>query len=150
MSNEGLRKPAKQDQMSDFRRVTDDFSTAPQISVADVAEAARLGFTTIINNRPDGEDPDAPQSADIAAAAKAAGLNYVHIPVRGGPGPAEVEAMKAAIDQAEGPVLAFCRSGTRSIVTWSIGQATSGAMSRGELTDLGRAAGYDLSGVLGG
>jgi uncharacterized protein (TIGR01244 family) len=136
--------------MSDFRRVTDDFSTAPQISVADVAEAARLGFTTIINNRPDGEDPDAPQSADIAAAAKAAGLNYVHIPVRGGPGPAEVEAMKAAIDQAEGPALAFCRSGTRSIVTWSIGQATSGAMSRGELTDLGRAAGYDLSGVLGG
>ena len=58
--------------------------------------------------------------------------------------------MKSAIDQAEGPALAFCRSGTRSIVTWSIGQATSGAMSRGELTDLGRAAGYDLSGVLGG
>jgi len=136
--------------MSDFRRVTDDFSTAPQISVADVAEAARQGFTTIINNRPDGEDPDAPQSADIAAAAKAASLNYIHIPVRGGPGPAEVEAVKQVIDAADGPVLAFCRSGTRSIVTWSIGQATSGAMSRGELTDLGRAAGYDLSGVLGG
>jgi len=136
--------------MSDFRRVTDDFSTAPQISVADVAEAARQGFTTIINNRPDGEDPDAPQSADIAAAAKAAGLNYIHIPVRGGPGPAEVEAVKQVIDAADGPVLAFCRSGTRSIVTWAIGQATSGAMSRGELTDLGRAAGYDLSGVLGG
>ncbi len=46
--------------MSDFRRVTEDFSTAPQISVADVAEAARLGFRTIINNRPDGEDPSAP------------------------------------------------------------------------------------------
>ena len=82
--------------MSDFRRVTDDFTTAPQISVADVAEAARLGFTTIINNRPDGEDPDAPQSAEIAAAAKAAGLAYVHIPVVGGPGPAEVEAVKQA------------------------------------------------------
>jgi uncharacterized protein (TIGR01244 family) len=136
--------------MSDFRRVTDDFSTAPQISVADVAEAARLGFKTIINNRPDGEDPDAPQSADIEAAARAAGLDYVHIPVRGGPGPAEVEAVKEVVDNAGGPVLAFCRSGTRSIVTWSIGQATSGAMSRGELTDLGRAAGYDLSGVLGG
>jgi uncharacterized protein (TIGR01244 family) len=47
-------------------------------------------------------------------------------------------------------VLAFCRSGTRSITTWSIGQAMSGAMSRGELVSLGRAAGYDLSGVLGG
>ncbi len=74
----------------------------------------------------------------------------MHIPVRGGPGPAEVEAVKEVVDAAEGPVLAYCRSGTRSIVTWSIGQATSGAMSRGELTDLGRAAGYDLSGVLGG
>jgi uncharacterized protein (TIGR01244 family) len=58
--------------------------------------------------------------------------------------------MRRAFEAASGPVLAFCRSGTRSIVTWSIGQATSGAMSRGELTDLGRAAGYDLSGVLGG
>jgi uncharacterized protein (TIGR01244 family) len=136
--------------MTSFRRVTDDITVSPQITVADVDEAARQGFRTIINNRPDGEDPDAPQSADIEAAAKAAGLNYVHIPVRGGPGPAEVEAVKEVVDNADGPVLAFCRSGTRSIVTWSIGQATSGAMSRGELTDLGRAAGYDLSGVLGG
>ena len=136
--------------MSDFRRVTDDFSTAPQISVADVAEAARLGFTTIINNRPDGEDPAQPASAEIEAAAKAAGLAYAFVPVRGGPGPAEVEAVKEIVDAAEGPVLAFCRSGTRSITTWSIGQAQSGAMSRGELVSLGRQAGYDLSGVLGG
>jgi len=136
--------------MSDFRRVTDDFSTAPQISVADVAEAARLGFTTIINNRPDGEDPAQPASAEIEAAAKAAGLAYAHVPVRGGPGPAEVEAVREIVDAAEGPVLAFCRSGTRSITTWSIGQAQSGAMSRGELVSLGRQAGYDLSGVLGG
>ena len=136
--------------MSDFRRVTDDFSTAPQISVADVAEAARQGFRAIINNRPDGEDPSQPAGAEIEAAARAAGLAYAHIPVRGAPGPAEVAAVKAVIDNAEGPVLGFCRSGTRAIVAWSIGQATSGAMSRGELTDLGRAAGYDLSGVLGG
>lgn len=136
--------------MSDFRRVTEDLSVAPQISVSDVAEAAAQGFTTIINNRPDGEDPDAPQSAEIAAAAKAAGLTYVHIPVRGAPGPAEVEAVRQAIDAAPGPVLSYCRSGTRSIVTWSIGQATSGAMTRGELVGLGREAGYDLTGVLGG
>jgi len=70
--------------------------------------------------------------------------------VRGGPGPAEVEAVREIVDAAEGPVLAFCRSGTRSITTWSIGQAQSGAMSRGELVSLGRQAGYDLSGVLGG
>jgi uncharacterized protein (TIGR01244 family) len=136
--------------MSDFRRVTDELSVAPQISVADVAEAARQGFRTIINNRPDGEDPSQPASAEIEAAAEAAGLTYVHIPVRGSPGPAEVEAVREVVDAAEGPVLAFCRSGTRSIVTWSIGQAMSGAVPRGELVSLGRAAGYDLTGVLGG
>jgi uncharacterized protein (TIGR01244 family) len=136
--------------MSDFRRVTDDLSVAPQISVADVAEAGRRGFTTIINNRPDGEEPGQPTSAEIEAAAQAAGLRYVHIPVRGAPGPAEVEAVRRVVDDADGPVLSYCRSGTRSIVTWSIGQAMSGARTRGELVSLGREAGYDLSGVLGG
>ncbi|HEV7386421.1 MAG TPA: TIGR01244 family sulfur transferase [Phenylobacterium sp.] len=136
--------------MTDFRHITDDLSVAPQIGVADVAEAARQGFTTIINNRPDGEEPSQPPGAAIEAAAKAAGLAYVHIPVRGAPGPAEVEAVRQVVDAAEGPVLAFCRSGTRSITTWSIGQAMSGAMSRGDLVSLGRQAGYDLSGVLGG
>jgi uncharacterized protein (TIGR01244 family) len=136
--------------MPDFRRVTDDFTTAPQISVADVAQAAAMGFTTIICNRPDGEDPGQPTAAEIEAAATAAGLTYAHIPVRGAPGPAEVEAMRQAVDAAPGPVLAYCRSGTRSITTWAIGQAMSGAMARGELVSLGRAAGYDLSGALGG
>jgi uncharacterized protein (TIGR01244 family) len=136
--------------MTDFRHITDDLSVAPQIGVADVAEAARQGFTTIINNRPDGEEPSQPPGAAIEAAAKAAGLAYVHIPVRGAPGPAEVEAVRQVVDAAEGPVLAFCRTGTRSITTWSIGQAMSGAMSRGDLVSLGRQAGYDLTGVLGG
>jgi uncharacterized protein (TIGR01244 family) len=136
--------------MSDFRRVTDDFTTAPQISVADVAQAAALGFATIICNRPDGEDPGQPSAAEIAAAAQAAGLAYVHIPFSGPPGPAQVEAMRQAVDASEGPVLAYCRSGTRSITCWAIGQAMSGAMGRGDLVSLGRAAGYDLSGALGG
>jgi uncharacterized protein (TIGR01244 family) len=136
--------------MSDFRRVTDDFTTAPQISVADVAEAARQGFKTVINNRPDGEEPGQPAAAEIEAAAKAAGLAYFHLPVRGGPTPDQVERTKAILAEADGPILAFCRSGTRSIVTWSLSQVQSGALPRGELVDLGRQAGYDLSGVLGG
>ena len=135
--------------MPDFRHVTDQLSVAPQISLADVAEAARLGFKTLISNRPDGEEPGQPTAAEVAAAAAAAGLAFHHIPVRGGPGPAEIDATQAVLAEAETPVLAFCRSGTRSIVTWSICQASSGAMSRGELAGLGRAAGYDLSGVLG-
>jgi uncharacterized protein (TIGR01244 family) len=136
--------------MTDFRHVTDELSVAPQISVADVAEAKAQGFTAIVCNRPDGEDPGQPTAAEIAAAARAAGLSYTHIPVRGAPGPAEVEAMRLAVDAADGPVLAYCRSGTRSITTWSIGQAMSGAKTRGELVSLAREAGYDLSGVLGG
>jgi uncharacterized protein (TIGR01244 family) len=112
--------------MSDFRRVTDSLSVSPQVTEADIARAAAEGFVLVINNRPDGEDPGQPSSATIEAAARAAGLDYVHIPVRGGPGPDQVEAVREAVEGAEGPVLAFCRSGTRSIVTWSIGQAAVG------------------------
>jgi uncharacterized protein (TIGR01244 family) len=135
--------------MADIRKVTDDFSVAPQIALGDLAQAARDGFRLVINNRPDGEAPGQPTSAEMEAAAKAAGLAYVHIPVVGGPGPAQVEAVAQAVAEADGPVLAFCRSGTRSIVTWSIGQAQAGALPRGELVSLGANAGYDLSGVLG-
>lgn len=136
--------------MADIRRVTEDISVAPQISVADVEEAAAQGFKTIINNRPDGEAPDQPPGHEIEAAAKAAGLAYFHIPVRGGPTPEQVETTAQVLAQADKPVLAFCRSGTRSIVTWSLCQAASGARGREELVGLGRAAGYDLSAVLGG
>ena len=136
--------------MATFKRITDDLSVAPQISIADVAEAARSGFRAIINNRPDGEEPGQPTSAEIEAAAREAGLGYSHIPVRGSPGPAEIEAMREIVDAADGPILAFCRSGTRSIVTWALGEAASGALSHGEIVQLGRVAGYDLSGLLGG
>lgn len=135
--------------MSDFRRVTDDLTVSPQISVDDVRRAAELGFRTIINNRPDGEDPVQPASAEIEAAARAAGLEYHHIPVRGGPTPDQIDQTAQVLAEAPGPVLAFCRSGTRSIVTWSICQAVSGARGRDELLTLGRNAGYDLSGPLG-
>lgn len=134
--------------MAQFRRVTDDLSVSPQISVEDVAAAAREGFRTLINNRPDGEDPTQPTSREIEEAARAAGLAYVHIPVRGSPGPEQVEGVRKILETAEAPVLAFCRSGTRSIVTWAIGQALAGPRSRDELKRLGADAGYDLSAVL--
>lgn len=136
--------------MSQFRRVTDQVSVSPQISVADVDEAARQGFRLIVNNRPDGEDPTQPSGGQIEAAAAAAGIAYAHIPVRGGPSREQVENMHQVIAGADGPTLAFCRSGTRSIVTWAIGEAVAGARSRDELVQLGREAGYDLSGVLPG
>lgn len=133
--------------MTDFRRVTDALSVSPQITPAEVAQAKAQGFVAIVNNRPDGEAPDQPTSAEIEAAARAAGLTYTHIPVRGGPTPDQVEENKRALESAGGPVLAFCRTGTRSIVTWSIGQALAGA-DRDELLKRGADAGYDLSAVL--
>lgn len=135
--------------MTDFRRVTDDYSVAPQIAPEDMALAAEQGFSLVINNRPDGEAAGQPPSAVMEAAAWAAGLDYLYNPVRGAPNPDNVRAQAAAIAQAKGPVLAFCRSGTRSIVTWSLGQAQSGARERAELVRLGAAAGYDLAPVLG-
>ncbi|WP_454717544.1 TIGR01244 family sulfur transferase [Caulobacter segnis] len=133
--------------MSDFRRVTESLSVSPQVTEADMARAAAEGFVLVINNRPDGEDPSQPSGATIEAAARAAGLDYLHVPVRGGPTQEQVDAVRAAVEAADGPVLAFCRSGTRSIVTWSIGQALAGE-DRETLVNQGREAGYDLSGVL--
>lgn len=141
------RDMSPKEPMSEFRRVTDSLSVSPQVTEADMARAAAQGFVLVINNRPDGEDPSQPSSATIEAAARAAGMNYLHVPVRGGPTQEQVDAVRAAIESAGGPVLAFCRSGTRSIVTWSIGRALAGE-DRETLVNQGREAGYDLSGVL--
>ncbi|MBO9707694.1 MAG: TIGR01244 family phosphatase [Caulobacter sp.] len=135
--------------MTAFRRVTDSLSVSPQIGLEDLATAAAEGFVLVINNRPDDEESGQPSSAQVEAAAKAAGLDYAHIPVRGSPTPDQVEAVRRAVASADGPVLAFCRSGTRSIVTWSLGQASSGTADRDTLVRQGAEAGYDLSGVLG-
>jgi uncharacterized protein (TIGR01244 family) len=134
--------------MADIRQVTPDFAVAPQLAPQDMVDAAAQGFKLVINNRPDGESPDQPSSAEMEAAVRAAGMDYAHVPVRGGPGIAEVEAVGELVGAATGPVLAFCRSGTRSIVTWSVGQARHGLRSKDELIELGRNAGYDLTGPL--
>ena len=134
--------------MTEFRRVTDQLSVAPQITLADLATAAAQGFKLVINNRPDGEDPAQPSSAEVEAAARAAGLAYAYAPVRGAPTREQVETERTILDEHPGPVLAFCRSGTRSINTWSLGELESGERTRDELVKLGEAAGYDLSTVL--
>jgi uncharacterized protein (TIGR01244 family) len=135
--------------MADIRKVTDDFAVAPQLQPEDMEEAARRGFKLVVNNRPDHEAADQPSSAQMAAAAHAAGLDYVHVPVVGMPVLTAVDAMHHAVKHAHGPVLAFCRSGTRSIVTWSLGQLEKGDRPRAELIKLAHDAGYDLSAVLG-
>ena len=90
--------------MSEFRKLTENLSVSPQLALADVATAAASGIAVIVNNRPDGEDPNAPQGDEIGAAAAAAGLNYVEIPIgHAGFSEPQVDAMIAALEQAEGP-----------------------------------------------
>lgn len=133
--------------MSDFRRLTENMLVSPQLALEDVAEAAALGVAMIINNRPDGEDLAAPQGDEIAAAAAAAGLNYVAIPVgHAGFSQPQVDAMIAAQEQAEGPILAYCRSGTRSTLLWALAAAKQGE-SPEKIARLAAAAGYDVSPV---
>lgn len=130
--------------MTEFREVVPDFSVAGQLSVADIAAAAAKGFKTIINNRPDGEAPGQPTSAEIGAAAKASGLAYHALPFSGPPPPVVVAETAAILEYVAAPVLAYCRSGNRSITAWAMAQALSGAQSPGEIVALAAAAGYDL------
>ncbi|MBS0295445.1 MAG: TIGR01244 family phosphatase [Proteobacteria bacterium] len=131
-----------------FRKVTDDFWVAGQIDVEDVRRAAEQGIRLIVNNRPDGEGPGQTPGAEIEAAAKALGLAYVTSPVRGRPSPEQALEVHDAIANADGPALAYCLSGMRSIVLWAYGEAMAGARGREELVGLARNAGYDLSMVL--
>ncbi|NBQ86262.1 MAG: TIGR01244 family phosphatase [Betaproteobacteria bacterium] len=101
--------------------LSDQFAVAAQLGAADVPGVAAQGFRTLVNNRPDGEAMGQPVHADIEAAARAAGLHYVFLPViPGAITPDEARAMKQVLTTAPGPVLAFCRSGSRSANLYSL------------------------------
>jgi len=130
-----------------FRKLDDHVSVAGQVTTADLDHARAQGFTAVVNNRPDGEQPGQPTGAEIAAAAAAAGLSYTAIPVgQGGLGEPQVSAMADVLAQADGPVLAFCRSGTRSTYLWALARARLGDDADG-LVAKAEAAGYDISGI---
>lgn len=132
-----------------FRKLDDDVSVAGQITPDDVAAAAARGFAAIVNNRPDDEQPGQPGGGEIAAAARAAGLAYRAIPVdHSGFSEAQVIAMGDALAQADGPVLAFCRSGTRSTFLWALARARMGD-DGAVLAAKAAAAGYDLAPIAG-
>jgi uncharacterized protein (TIGR01244 family) len=107
-----------------IRPVAEDVYVAPQLAPEHMAEVARAGFRSVVNNRPDFEGgPDQPTSAAIAAAAAAAGLEYRHLPVSGGfQTPEQVAAMAALLDELPRPLLAFCRSGARSTNLYMLAQ----------------------------
>ncbi|MET3927990.1 TIGR01244 family sulfur transferase [Devosia sp. 2618] len=132
----------------DLKRINDHVSVSGQIQPEDVAALKAAGFVAIINNRPDGESPDQPASAEIGAAAVAAGLDYYEIPLgREGVSPEMVEQTRSVLEGSKGPVFCFCRSGTRSTTLWALSQA--GEVDAGEIISQAAEAGYDMSHLAG-
>lgn len=124
------------------KSLTPILSVGPQLNIADLAAAAER-FRAIINNRPDGEEPGQPSSAEIQAEAERLGLQYRHIPIAPGQFPDDcVRAFADALTELEGPVFAFCRTGTRSTSLWALTQAARGTPN-GALRAAAE-AGYDL------
>jgi len=130
-----------------FTTLTDDIKVSPQITLDQVAAAKAEGITMIINNRPEGESDDQTPGAEIEAAAIAAGIEYIAIPVtHSGFSMPQVDAMIAALEKLEGKTLAYCRSGTRSTLLWALAQAKLGKNPARLSADAAK-AGYDLTPV---
>jgi sulfide:quinone oxidoreductase len=124
------------------RQLTEQLSVAPQIVAADMPAIVAQGFRSVVNNRPDGEEPGQPDNAGLEAAALAAGLEWRHIPVVSGKvNDDQVRSFSEALAQLPGPVLAFCRSGTRCSALWAL----SSDDTVDNILATTEAAGYDLS-----
>ena len=131
----------------DPRTLSPQFAVSPQITPQDVPALKAQGYRAIIANRPDGEGADQPTFAEIEAATHAAGMQARYIPISGGVvGDDDVEAFRSALRAMPGPVLAYCRSGTRSATLWSLAQADD--MPLPQILAATSTAGYDLSGVV--
>jgi uncharacterized protein (TIGR01244 family) len=132
-----------------FIRLTPAIAVSAQITPEDCARAAEEGFVAVVNNRPDGESPGQPDAVTMKAAAEAVGLRYADIPVdHSGMSMQQVEAMAAELAAAGGkPLLAFCRSGTRSAHLWALAAALGGQDPDAIVAAAGN-GGYDVGGLL--
>ncbi len=132
----------------DVRKLSDALSVAPQLGVDDLAEVARLGFRTVINNRPDGETQGQPSAVALGTKAKQLGLVYHYQPVvAGAMSEQDVSSFRQLLASSAQPVLAFCRSGTRCTNLWAY--ASAGELGEDDIIDAAARAGYDLSGLRG-
>ena len=128
----------------DLRKLSDDITVAPQIAMEELADAARLGFKTIICNRPDGEEPGQPVAEDMADAAADFGMTFAHQPVISGHLSFEdVDQFGKLLQDLPKPILAYCRSGTRCSTLWALSQAKQGDID--EILQACANAGYDYS-----
>ncbi len=127
----------------DIRPLTPTYAVSPQIEPGDLPAIKAAGFTTIIDNRPDGEIPGHLHAAAMQAAATALGFEFVVNPIVGGAmTAANVTAQGAAIAAAKGPVLAYCASGNRSSVVWALAHA--GKIPADDLIAIPAKYGYQL------
>ncbi|BCI69237.1 oxidoreductase (flavoprotein) [Sphingomonas sp. S17] len=127
-----------------FKPLDDGIAVSPQITLDDVAEAARQGYRSIISNRPDEEEAGQLTADAIRAEAERHGLTFTHIPIAPGKAtPIDSAAMAQALETLPKPILAFCRSGMRSATLWALSKAGQGSADR--LIDKAAAAGYDLA-----
>ena len=130
-----------------FRKLTETVFASPQIGIAEVAAAKAQGIVLIVNNRPEEESDDQTPGAEIEAAASVAGIAYIAIPItHAGFSEQQVSAMARALQGAGGPVLAYCRSGTRSTLLWALAEASCGG-SPEDIAAKAAQAGYDISPV---
>ena len=130
----------------DIRKISPGLSVSPQLLPSEMEEIRARGFRSVICNRPDAEGPDQPGHDEMQAAADAAGLQFLYLPVT--PGMVTdmtAEAFGIALADLPGPVLAYCRTGTRSATLWSLSQA--GDRPLPEILAATAAAGYDMNGV---
>lgn len=112
-----------------FARLSDRYSVAPQIRPADIDFFARQGFTMVICNRPDGEDPGQPSADSIREACDEHGIEFHMIPISGRwVSEDTVDRFLEVMNSAEGPVLGYCRSGTRSAILWQMAAQKTGAL----------------------
>ena len=126
-----------------IRQLSDRVMVSGQVAPHEVAGLAEQGVTVLVNNRPDGEEPDQPLASEIEDAAAAAGISYRFVPIIRGIGPADVEEMQAALrDAGDGKLLAFCRSGTRSAYALALAKRDEGA-SADEIIRRLNEAGFD-------
>lgn len=126
-----------------FNKLDAQLSASPQLSPEDVAAAAAQGFRTVINLRPDDEEPNQPVSATIAAAARQNGMAFVHIPVvTGQVNETHVAQMTRSLAENPGPALGYCRTGTRVATLWAL--AHSGKVDPDALVRTAGDAGYDI------
>ncbi|MFC2967469.1 TIGR01244 family sulfur transferase [Acidimangrovimonas pyrenivorans] len=130
----------------EIKQIAPGFAASPQIRPEDVGRIAEAGYQTIICNRPDGEADDQPRSAEIAAAARSAGLNFRYLPIK--PGQITDETLHAfdeALVSCKGPILGYCRTGNRSASLWALGR--SKMLSPAAVLAATSQAGYDLAGL---